>query len=274
MGWICLPQPKKGCFWRRRITSSMWYPSHVSITICSPHWRTEKDPGTCRHRYFKWLLVSWEGNIILFRIFFAVRILWKDLEIPVQQKLLWLKDSFPTCHAFQWLSCRIGFVQMFSLMACIFSIAWTLKNVRSVFHVCDSEIKFPSFIHPFYCVQAKLLLSSLDNKLILVLCIQRSILHRPLFFRIHLQPFHCTKSWCTSVALNCSKLDSRRLLYPVSCTAVCIAYTAWVEGVLFHLSDFRIFNKSRNKLPGRVNGARKLGAFPLKVLESHCRMQC
>lgn len=69
------------------MTSRLCYPSHASITICSPDWRIEEYPGMCRHPYFKWLLVSWEGNIILFGIFFAVRILWKDIETSVQQKL-------------------------------------------------------------------------------------------------------------------------------------------------------------------------------------------
>lgn len=48
----------------------MCYPSHVSVPICSPHWRMEKHPGTCRHPYFKWLLISWEGDIICLGFFF------------------------------------------------------------------------------------------------------------------------------------------------------------------------------------------------------------
>lgn len=98
------------------------------------------------------------------------------------------------------------------------------KNIRSVFHINASEMKFPSFICPSYCVLAKLLLSSSGNKLILILCIQRKILHRPSFFRIHLQLFHCSKCWFITVALNCSKLGTRKFLYLVFCTAVCIAY--------------------------------------------------
>lgn len=148
MGWICWPQPTKGCFWRRMI-SSMCYPSHVPVTICSPHWRIEKHPGMCRHPYFKWLLVSWEGNIILFGIFFAVRTLQKDMETPVQQKLPWLGDSFSTCHAFQWLSCRTGFVQTFSLMACFFSVAWTLKMLDLCFmSVLQRWNSLLLYIHP------------------------------------------------------------------------------------------------------------------------------
>lgn len=112
------------------------------------------------------------------------------------------------------------------------------KNVRSVFHVCASEVKFPSFIHPSYCVLAKLLLSSSDNKLIVVLCIQRNILHRTSFFRILLQHFHWSKSWCTTVALNCSKVGTRKLLYHYFCTAVYCIHGARVKGC----SDFRNFS--------------------------------
>lgn len=72
------------------------------------------------------------------------------------------------------------------------------KNVRSVFHVCASEMKFPSFIHPSCCVLAKLCSTAQITKLLLVLCIQRNILHRPSFFRSHLQLVHCSKSLCTA----------------------------------------------------------------------------
>lgn len=98
------------------------------------------------------------------------------------------------------------------------------KNIRSVFHVYASEMKFPSFIHPSYCVLAKLLLGSSDNKLLLVLCVQRNVLHRPSFFRSHLQLFHCSKSWCTAVALHCSRLGIRSC-YSLFSAQQCVLHT-------------------------------------------------